>query len=254
MKFSIIGSGNVAYHFAAMWGEQGHLLQQVVARNKQNAQQLADAHHAECIDAVKSIRTDIDCVLIAVNDDAIHEVSKQLSPELFAIHTSGFTGMDVLTQQRKGVIWPVMSLTKNNPTDYSIIPFLIEASGAEELDKIKNWMSKVSKNIIQTTSEGRRTAHLAATISNNFSNALLDIAHQQLTGQQLSLQLLLPMLSAQLKKLEQHRPSEIQTGPSRRGDMMVIQTHLDMLRDSDAQEVYEVLSNYLLNKYHGKKL
>jgi hypothetical protein len=61
------------------------------------------------------------------------------------------------------------------------------------------------------------------------------------------------MLRTQAELLKQHRPSEIQTGPARRNDLVTIQQHIHALQSHpDWKKLYEIISEDIINTYHKK--
>lgn len=255
MKFSIAGNGNVAWHFAEMLTRSGHKLLQVYARDKGSAVALTAAYRAEYIDAPEHFTSENDAIILAVSDSAITEVASHIADDFLVIHTSGGSDMDELKQTKRAVIWPVQSLMRQKEAAYNRIPFLLEASDKESEAFLLAVMKNISGRVIVATSAQRLQAHIAAVFANNFTNVLYAAAEEILQGNDLPSDLLLPLIEGHVDKLHHYHAYELQTGPARRGDLSTIRHHLSELKDMPAEsELYKLLSDYIYEKFNGKKL
>ena len=55
-------------------------------------------------------------------------------------------------------------------------------------------------------------------------------------------------------KETEEKPLKKQTGPARRGDLTIIENHIDSLSgDKEFQALYKELSQYILSEFHGEK-
>lgn len=129
MDIVVLGSGNVATHFAQNFHQQGHKIKQIFSRAKANAQALAFAVHADSIIEISEMQRNADLYVIAVSDQAISSLIMDFPIDLsgIVVHCSGATEMDVLHKfKHYGVIYPPQSISKNEDSDFSQIPFCIE--------------------------------------------------------------------------------------------------------------------------------
>lgn len=78
-------------------------------------------------------------------------------------------------------------------------------------------------------SDKRKALHLAAVFANNFSNHMFVIAEELLKKNDLDFNLLRPLILETSNKIRNHSPSDMQTGPARRGDTGTIEKHLQLL-------------------------
>src|ERR1700722_727235 len=76
MRITLIGSGNVATHFAAALKNAGHRIMQVYSRTMHNAALLAYHVKAEPIDDLDRIDLETDLFIISVKDDAIPSMAR----------------------------------------------------------------------------------------------------------------------------------------------------------------------------------
>lgn len=245
MKTSvIIGSGNVATCFAKAFVNKGVSIAAVYSRNLNHAQQLADAVGGVATNNFNKLPTGADLYVIAVSDNAIESVSKQLKVTGLVVHTSGCTAMDALkNNKRYGVFYGLQTFNKNTLTDLSHVPFLIEASNDKDEKLLKQFASNISTNVQVANTKQRQALHVAAVFANNFSNHLFVIAKQLLEQHQLSFDLLKPIILQTAQNAVTHNPVDVQTGPVVRNDTDTIATHLEVLQKyPEYRQIYELLS------------
>lgn len=227
MLINILGSGNVATALAEAFQDKVDL-NLCSSRNPTKINPLADF------------------TILAVSDNAIEEVAHNLPNNSTIIcHTSGTVPLSVLESlpNETGVFYPLQTFTKEVKLDYSNIPFFLEASSPETLEKLKSLASLVSSNIHLSDSEKRKKLHLAAVFACNFTNALAYISKECLVGTGYDFSVLEPLLSQTITKLGFLSPEEAQTGPAIRGDSKVMEAHLKMLESKPLyQQIYRLLS------------
>lgn len=194
-----------------------------------------------------------DLILIAVSDDAIGEVARQLpATQAVVAHTSGAQSMQALGRHaHTGVLWPIQSLGGDETMDLSQVPIVIDSSDREARSALLDVAGRISKNVIELPHKQREGLHLAATIASNFPVFLLREAGLLLKEQNLDPALLLPLWKASTEKAAAIGPEQALTGPARRGDRRTIDKHLLRLKgDRDLRRAYALLSLMIL-KAHG---
>jgi predicted short-subunit dehydrogenase-like oxidoreductase (DUF2520 family) len=145
-------------------------------------------------------------------------------------------------------LYPLQTFTKNTKLNYSEIPFLIEANNSRTLNFIKNIASLISENVVETNSEQRKNIHIAAVFACNFTNYLYTIADNLLENQNLSFDLLKPLIKETTRKAIEFKPEQNQTGPAKRKDLNVINKHLKALNQTpDIQKLYKIISDMIIN-------
>ncbi len=202
---------------------------------------------------------DADVYIIGVPDDSILSFSETLPFEnKLVVHTSGGGSMDSLSgKNRKGVLYPLQTFSKNREVKFSEIPICIEAENDDDLDLLKRLANSISGKVVVISSEERAQLHLAAVFVNNFTNYLYDVASEILTENKLPFELLKPLIAETARKIENLSPAEAQTGPARRNDLKTIQKHLHLLENSPHKKLYEQFTQALQEKFDhndGKKL
>src|SRR5690606_11703078 len=153
---------------------------------------------------------DADVYIIGIPDDAIGVLSESLPfRDKLCVHTSGGVAMDQLSgRNRKGVFYPLQSFSKQRDVDFTNIPICIEAENPEDLELLRNLGKSMSKNVIEIPSDKRIKLHLAAVFVNNFVNYLYEIGNEILKDENLSFDLLKPLISETASKIKTLSPSE----------------------------------------------
>lgn len=234
MKIAIVGKGNVGSHLFTSLQEKCDCC-------------LIDSHSPEETPA------NADIIIICVKDDAIEEVASRL-PDTNAViaHTSGSVDMDTLKGKGEnyGVFYPLQTFTKGVSLNYREIPVFIEGNSETSIEKLKELATLFSDDVRKADSDTRRKLHLASVFAGNFTNALACVAVRLLEETDIDFSALKPLMRQTVAKLDSLTPLDAQTGPAQRGDLKVIQSHLNMLEKyPELQEIYRNFSHIItLNK------
>ena len=252
MVIVVVGSGNVATHFARALQNVGHSIKQVYSRNIASAQLLANQVDAEAVSSFADITDIADLYILAIPDDAMYEVVTQISPKNgICVHTSGSVPMDVLKplSQKIGVVYSPQTFVKYLEMNYSELPFCLEANSGVVLQRLKDLVAPVSKKIYEISSEQRRKLHLAAVFVNNFVNAMNATAQELLDADGIPFEILYPLIAGTAQKATLGDLWKLQTGPAVRGDEKTIANHRKMLSaDADLYEVYTLITSLIEKK------
>src|SRR5438105_11215327 len=130
MNIVLLGTGNVATVLGRRLREAGHRIVQVFGRNASAASKLAYEFDTGSTNYWSVIRKDADVYLIAVADDAIHDVAKHVHvPGKVVAHTAASVKKDVLKNMSHhyGVFYPLQRLRKEM-NERPEIPVFIDAS------------------------------------------------------------------------------------------------------------------------------
>jgi predicted short-subunit dehydrogenase-like oxidoreductase (DUF2520 family) len=245
-NLTLVGAGNVAWHMGRALSQKGYVIKQVLDRTASAAQQLAKELKAESYGTPEDGIDGTDACLICVSDDAIASVIDQLKPgNCLFMHTAGSVPLDVFRNNADnyGVLYPLQTFTKGRPLDYSQIPFLTEANTSENLNLINQMAYSVSQHVIEADSTRRLFIHLAAIFASNFSNHMYTLAEKLAGEYKLSFDLLKPLIAETTAKAMDMSPQKAQTGPAARGNLKVIEKHLELLKDHPGmQELYRRIS------------
>jgi predicted short-subunit dehydrogenase-like oxidoreductase (DUF2520 family) len=128
----------------------------------------------------------------------------------------------------------------------------LEANSEKNLQKTKKLAAGISEKLLETNSKQRKALHASAVFVCNFTNHLYTIGADICQKNNLSFDLLKPLIKETASKIEQLPPQEAQTGPAIRNDRGTIEGHLELL-DQNQKNIYELLTASIYN-LHGKKL
>ncbi len=258
-RIVLIGAGNVATHLGLAFLNKGLIIEQVYSRTALSANSLAAKLHAVPVIRSEEIMPGADLYIISVSDDAITEIVKKINfGESPVVHTSGTVPMDIFKQSAPayGVFYPLQTFSKDREIDFSTVPVLIEASDPQLERMLADLGNLISARVQVCDSEKRKIIHLAAVFACNFSNFMYTLSEEILSSQQLSFDLLRPLILETAGKVMRQNPRDAQTGPAIRNDRSVMETHLQLLAgDPEKHEIYKILSkpiSKLVNKEnHG---
>ena len=247
IKISIIGGGNVATHLARVFSKQpAVVLKQMYNRNINALKEFKTT--TEIIDDL-SLLQPVDLTIIAITDDAIKDFSKKLNHLThLVVHTAGSVSMNDLQVKRKGVFYPFQTFSKvKKEIDFSQIPILIEAQNKEDLQLLQQLASLLSNRVLSVDFQQRKSLHIAGIIVSNFVNHLYVQAGELLKQHDLSFDLLKPLIMEVAQKVQKIPPAKAQTGPALRGDIKIIRSHLDFIKDKELLKIYKLMSDSIIS-------
>lgn len=246
IKITIIGSGNVATYFAVAFRSKGYTIAQVYSPHILLANALAEQVQAAACATLEELSPNSDFYVIAISDDALKTFAEKFRMgNKIVMHTSGFHEIAVLknTSANYGVFYPLQTLNKNSPPPPMPFPVCIEASNDETQKKIKALAQSIDGDVHIISSHRRKVLHVAAVFANNFSNYLYTQAEKILKKETISFGLLRPLIKSTAENVQHRMPSEVQTGPAKRGDEEILKAHLEILKDDpELKGIYELLS------------
>ncbi|WP_276166530.1 Rossmann-like and DUF2520 domain-containing protein [Zobellia alginiliquefaciens] len=253
IKVSILGTGNVATHLFKAFSKSNEIeIVQVAGRNKKAL--LAFGQEEKTTSDFSNLKPS-DIYIIALSDNSIQTVSEQIGTNRgLVVHTSGSTSMSQLSgHERHGVFYPLQTFSKEKMVDFNQVPICLEANTKEDLTLLKRLANSVSENVYEIDSKQRKSLHLSAVFVNNFTNHLYHMGAQICKENNVSFDILRPLIQETAEKIETLSPLEAQTGPAKRGDSNTISSHLEQLKNPDYKAVYELLSKSI-EKTYGKEL
>ena len=193
------------------------------------------------------IPQDADLYIIAISDKAIRSVAEELKDvEGLVVHTAGSVPMDVLPQSRRGVLYPLQTLSKQRPLPASRVPLYIEASQPQDLELLRLLAESMGSKAEPMDSERRKYLHLAAVFCCNFVNRLYGITAELLAEHDIPFSSMLPLIKETAEKVEQLTPHQAQTGPAVRWDEEVMAAQMALL-DDEQRQLYQLFSNSIHN-------
>lgn len=247
----VLGAGNVASHLIKALIQNTYQVKQIYNRTLSKAEELGELYGISATNTASEIEK-ADLYLIASSDQAIAEIAEKI-PETdgMIVHTSGAMPLtEIKSGVRRGVIYPLQTLSKGKNIAYDDMPFFIEAETAEDEALLHTFVRKISHKVDILDSEKRLKIHMAAVWVNNFSNLMFQVGEKFCIENELPFESLKPLIKETAAKLEEMSPYEAQTGPAKRADQETIKKHLKIIKDPDLKKVYELLSQ-LITKIHA---
>lgn len=256
MKITLIGSGNVATHFARAFFSAGHAIRQVFSRNMSNAQVFAAQVDAEAVNDFRRVSQGSDIYIFAIPDDALYDLPSDMNfGKSLCVHTSGSVPMDVLKNlsENFGVLYSPQTFVKFMDMQYAQVPFCLEASSAAVYDTLVGLVKTVSSKIYPLDSTQRRNLHLSAVFVNNFGNAMNAIAQEIAEKNRIPFEILFPLVDGTAQKAKLGNLWALQTGPAVRGDRQTMNSHVRLLAGNpQLQELYTLITDIIQQKTSGK--
>ncbi|MGO4905110.1 Rossmann-like and DUF2520 domain-containing protein [Flavobacterium sp. W20_MBD1_R3] len=256
IKVVIIGSGNVAQHLIAAFqnsqksGTEIELVQ-VYSRHARSVSHLIDL---EKITADFSTLAEADVYIISVTDDAIAEVSSSLLfKNRLVVHTSGSVSLNAMNENnRRGVFYPLQTFTKNKAVDFKTIPICLESENGTDYQLLDRVAKSITEKVFAINSQQRKALHVAAVFVNNFTNHLYQLGQEICRENQVSFEILKPLIAETVQKIMVLSPQEAQTGPASRNDTATIEAHEAFLAEGNHLNIYKILTQSI--QENGKKL
>jgi predicted short-subunit dehydrogenase-like oxidoreductase (DUF2520 family) len=252
-KISIIGSGNVANHLAQIFFEKKLSIVEIYSRNKVEGKKLADKINVAYTSDIKSVGSNSDIIIMAISDDAIPLVCKELDlNDQILAHTSGIANTEDLKIATKNYacFYPLQTFTKGHSVEFSNIPILINAANAKTLSELKTIAYKISDTVTEISDIERQKLHLSAVIVNNFTNHLFTLSSQYLSKNKIDFNLLKPLIQETVNKISNSKPEANQTGPAKRNDKKTIEKHFSLIEDEDLITIYKILTKSIYDTHN----
>lgn len=245
LRVCLIGSGNVATRLGIALKHAGSEILMVYSPTRKNAEKLGKLLGASAIDNLHNLPDDVDVFIICTKDDAIKPIARHLRKKnACVIHTAGSVNMDVLRSCKwHGVLYPVQTLSAQREVDFNTIPMLIEANGSKSKTVVRKIASSLSGKVYWMNSNQRLHVHLAAVYANNFVNYMYRAAGKILEAQDISFDILQPLIEETANKVKKLSPADAQTGPAVRNDQRVQKLHNAALKSSPRlRKLYKEIS------------
>ena len=254
-----IGAGNLATHLAGALYKHGYHIGQVYSRTIEAARTLANKIDATYTNQLADVVNDADLYIISLTDSAFLELLPQIvankNKNALFVHTAGTVSVDVWKGyvSNYGVFYPMQTFSKQREVDFSVIPIFIESNNAENTKMLLTMASAISSNVHQATSDQRKKLHVAAVFACNFANHMYALTAELLEKNNLSFDVMLPLIEETAGKVKTLHPFDAQTGPAKRNDEAVMNEHLKMLaQQPELAKIYQDLSKSILEHHTNK--
>ncbi|MGE0560807.1 MAG: Rossmann-like and DUF2520 domain-containing protein [Flavobacteriales bacterium] len=244
---TFIGAGNVATHLAKALYKANISINQVYSKSFKNANALAKKVNAQPIENLSQLNTRTDLIIIAVPDDTIETVVKNIAiKDKLMVHTSGSVDLGVFKKgafKSIGIFYPLQTFSKSKALNLQEVPICIEANSKSNLALLNTLANKLSNKVYEISSVQRQQLHLAAVFACNFSNNMYQIAFDICRNNNIDFNILKPLIKETAQKIETIEPKLAQTGPAKRNDASTILKHLDLLQNQkNYQDIYQLIT------------
>ena len=255
---SFIGSGNVATNLAIALNAKGFTIDTILSQTLQNATVLAAKVNAKGTDELNQLDQTSDLYIISLKDDVIDTFLKGLNLyNRLLVHTSGSYETTKLTKfsTKTGSFYPLQTFNKDISVDFSTIPIIIESENSEVIEALLSVAKRLTEKTHILNASQKKALHISAIGINNFTHFILSKSKQYCESNNLTFNLLKPLLKHTVESFSnEEMPLQKQTGPARRGDVAIINKHIEALTsDKEFQTLYKELSQYILSEFHGEK-
>lgn len=250
-KVTIIGTGNIATWFTLTLSKKNIQILQIYDRDIVKSTKLATQCHANPIDKLNLLSNEADLFLFAIKDDCLATLLQDVPFKMpLAIHTAGSLSQSIFKNyaERYGIIYPYQSINKKIEIDHLIVPLAIEGNNSETTEILFQFAQCFSSTVYKIDEQQRFAMHIAAIFGNNFTNALYSISYKILKDNNIDWNIILPLLEETCSKIKKIEPKEAQTGPAKRGDEKIIESHCNYLKDKEIQDIYRILSQYIISQ------
>lgn len=251
MRVLIIGAGNVATVFGRLMKAAGHEIIQVVSRNMESAKILGNELGCPASAGFADIDKTADVYLAAMSDAALNEIKENIQiGNRVIVHTAGAVSKDILktVSGNYGVMYPLQSLNKDRMDIDIQIPLLIDSSNEYSEKVIYELAHSISPMVKTTNDEQRLKLHVAAVITNNFTNHLYTLTYNYCKAESLDFEMLLPLIEETAHRLRKYLPATMQTGPAKRKDTPTLDKHLRILNNHpDLKKIYLKMTDSIMN-------
>ncbi len=259
-NIALIGTGNVAWHLGPALENAGHHITALYGRDKKRGKQMLDRlFNAEWHHDLDFSSADLDVILVCVSDQAIAEIAKDIILPDGAVlaHTSGAMPMNELeyaAADAHGVFYPLQTFTKGKEIDIEEVPFLIETSEKWATARLVRLAETISHTVKEVDSKQRKHIHLSAVFACNFTNFMMLRSAQIMEQQNLSFELMHPLIAETINKTLEIGPKAAQTGPAVRKDIKTLDAHLELMDEQQEwAEMYQEISQQIIDEYYKKE-
>lgn len=252
-NISFAGAGRVAGALCMKMYNSGFRIIRIVSNSESEGKPLAISCNAVWSSDL-SFSAETDIIVVAVPDHKLEEVLSRIecTENSIVAHTAGSFGMEIFPGRikQKGVFYPLQTFSKGRETDFSQLPFLIEASDEKSSELLGKMAEQIGGKAYFADSESRRIIHLSAVFVNNFTNFMLTAGKEISLKAELPFSILEPLIKETISKALNNGPELSQTGPAVRNDHNTIEKHLELLSFSpELQNLYSEVTNAIIKHY-----
>ena len=194
-------------------------------------------------------------VIVALKDDVIDAVlSKMKLNNTLLVHTSGSIESKSLAKytNQYGCFYPFQTFRKEFQVDFSEVHLFVETNSSQKTKQLIQLAHLLSDKVVEMNSQERKSLHIAGVGLNNFTHYILSITKQYCEDSNLNPAYLTNLLTQTVNNsFYVDKSLSMQTGPARRGDVKVIEDHIQNLENAPKyQKIYKTISQLILDEFH----
>ncbi len=248
----VIGAGSVGSALAVALRRCGVRIEGVFSRRaisadllKKKVRAKVSGTFAEISFGEKFSDTESGIVIIAVPDDAVTDVARQIAllhrdyRSFVFFHTSGTLASTALEPLRKrgaavGSFHPLQTFLKKNGETASFKGIWIAVEGDRRAREVGKFLAKkIGARLFSVDSQLKKFYHIAAVFASNYFVTLLSavetLGAQAKLPKRKIIEIFEPLIIQTLNNVKQYGAASALTGPIKRGDIRTIQKHLEAL-------------------------
>lgn len=250
MRIVLIGAGNVATSMGGALKSAGHEISALFSRTENSAKELSEKIKVPYTTCLNELPHDADIYISMLSDDALMELAPdivELNRSALFVHTSGSLPLSLWKDsgaENFGVFYPMQTFSKTKSVVWQNVPVFVEGSSEQVLQGMIYLAKSLSQKVNELDSECRKRLHIAAVFASNFTNRMYAISSILLKESGVDFNVMLPLIEETANKVFTMPPSDAQTGPAIRGDVRVMDSHLESLKSHpDFAEIYKLISD-----------
>ncbi|MCE5304845.1 DUF2520 domain-containing protein [bacterium] len=254
-KIGLIGAGMVGMPLAKLL-EEKNLLEFVLIRNPEKARNLSSTIlEAKIYNDISEIPSLPDIIILAVNNNVYKDIANQLASQFqnnlsnkYIFHTSGPLSLEILNPLKEMGAFifaahPFQTFFEADEKIFNNLIWGIDKGNTQERDitEIINMLNGKAMFLTDYQIEHKDLYHLIAVACSNFLFAIIEFA--KLLGNEINLnnkelisQIILHTVEVSMNNFENIDKFPI-SGPLSRGDRLVLQGHIDSLKNSKALQL-----------------
>lgn len=255
MRVALIGSGRLGSQLALALEKAGHRIAEIYNPTTGSAEKLAyKLYSSQLVNSLDFSASDCNLFVIAVPDAVIADVASEivLPDEALVIHTSGATPLAILeatAADNYGIFWPLQSFSGQSGMNFSGLPIIVEGSNDLSLELLHRLAASLGAEPVFMDQAERQHLHLAAVFASNFTNYMLGAAERILRRDNVSLDILKPLVTETIRKAFDMGPDAAQTGPAIREDFSTMEAQSILLESEETlQRLYRLISQDIIDR------
>ncbi len=254
-KLILMGAGNLAWHLGPALQDAGYTLLQVFSHTAGSARALGRRLGVDWTTDAGRLHEEAGLLLFCVSDRVIPELLLRIElKKVMMVHTAGSVPADVFKgiAREYGVLYPLMTFSKDRSLDFSTVPVCIEGSTVNSTSILEKMAGSISGRVYRMDSQQRKILHLSGVFACNFSNHMYHLADEYLAGEGLDFEMLKPLIRETAAKVMEMDPASAQTGPASRNNSAIVRLHIDLLKDHpELQKIYTFVSDSITNHFRA---